>query len=86
MHVNSAISEVQGGRQYMEDRSIAIDNMKETVPNAKYKKELSYSYWAVYDGHSGFKAAEMCKESLHKILIENDMFFYGDMSKAIQVS
>lgn len=69
----------------MEDRSVAIDNMKTTIPCPKYKDSLSYSFWGVYDGHAGSKAAEMCKQSLHKMLIENDMFFYGDMSKAIQV-
>ena len=69
----------------MEDRSIAIDDIRSIHEAEKYKENLPYAYWAVYDGHAGFRAAEICKQKLHKIIVENENFFSGQVDKAIQV-
>lgn len=69
----------------MEDRSIIIDNMKNEIPSDKYQ-EIIYSFWGVYDGHAGYRAAEICKQSLHKLIVNNRNFFEGNIPLAIQVT
>lgn len=81
----SGLSEIQGKRDYMEDRSITIDNLKEEIPSELYIENTLYSFFAVYDGHAGYRAAEICKESFHKLLVTNRYFSEGDIPKAIQV-
>ena len=76
---------MQGERKYMEDRHVVFDDLREELPNAHYQDAVPYSYWAVYDGHAGFRAAEICKDSLHKEIIQSEHFKSGDIFAAIQV-
>jgi len=74
----------QGGRKYMEDRYICIDNVKEISPDTQYPQGDHFAFFAVYDGHAGFRAADICKESLHKIILDEPEFGSGNVTKAIQ--
>ena len=76
---------IQGKRQYMEDRHVIFDNMKADIPSGSYKDDMTYSYWAVYDGHAGYKAAEICMNLLHEEIAQNEHFIKGDILSAIQV-
>ena len=41
--------------------------MMETIHNSLF----FYSYFSIYDGHSGDQVAIFCKNNLHKILLKN---------------
>lgn len=47
-----------GGRNYMEDRHVAIE-------------KKPYKFFAVYDGHGGSKVSELLKNEFHEIIFDN---------------
>lgn len=47
-----------GGRDYMEDRHVAIE-------------KKPYKFFAVYDGHGGSKVSELLKNEFHEIIFDN---------------
>ena len=53
-----------------------IPNSQDCLNNFKFRK--TFSYYAVFDGHAGERAAEFCAENMHKYLAEK-------ISKAIQL-
>jgi len=83
--LESGVTSMQGERKYMEDRHVVFDDLREELPDAHYQEGIPYSYWAVYDGHAGFKAAEICKDCLHKEIMQSEHFKSGDIFAAIQV-
>ena len=49
-------------REKMEDYYISLPS---------FANDISKSYFAIFDGHSGYEVAKYCKENLHKIFAKN---------------
>ncbi|KAI3869038.1 hypothetical protein MKW92_005801 [Papaver armeniacum] len=58
---------VCGGRPEMEDAVTVVQNLLPSSNNVR--REVSYDFFAVYDGHGGSVVANLCCERLHKILV-----------------
>ena len=68
----------------MEDRHVIIENFLELLkdPCLDIKR---VSYYAVFDGHSGSRAAEFCASRMHQVLAErfpkgNNIFSFWNHS------
>jgi len=83
LDARSGSTSLQGTRQYMEDRCVCIDDLREALPDLTFCEGYRYAYWAVYDGHAGSRAAEMSTELLHRLIVE-DSSFTGNIPGAIQ--
>lgn len=57
-------AERQGERETMEDRHVIIEDYKKYLNNVPSDLE-SLSYYAVFDGHAGHRAADYCAENMH---------------------
>eukprot|EP01095_Lingulamoeba_sp_RSL-Kostka_P014180 TRINITY_DN6116_c0_g1_i2.p1 TRINITY_DN6116_c0_g1~~TRINITY_DN6116_c0_g1_i2.p1 ORF type:complete len:276 (+),score=100.94 TRINITY_DN6116_c0_g1_i2:41-868(+) len=72
----------QGNRQHMEDRFVNIDEIKrKDIINNNENKNITY--YGVYDGHCGHKAADLCQELLHTKLLSEVDFDEEDISQSI---
>ncbi|KAI3968115.1 hypothetical protein MKW92_044145 [Papaver armeniacum] len=65
---------VCGGRPEMEDAVTIVQNLLTSSNNVRpcnhdHGGEVSYDFFAVYDGHGGSVVANLCCERLHKILV-----------------
>jgi serine/threonine protein phosphatase PrpC len=69
----------QGKRSKMEDRHIAILDLN-THLGLSTAKEFQ-SFFGVYDGHSGWEAAEYAASNIHEMIVE-DEDFDSDMLKS----
>ena len=79
----SGYESVQGQREYMEDRVVCFDDIKSQLPELNYPNDMRISYFAVFDGHAGARAAEICKTQLHSKIICETIF--QSVSQSIQV-
>lgn len=76
LQLTSGVIFDQGKREYMEDRVVLVPDQDNSI---------KYSYFAVFDGHSGSNAAIFCQENLHEIITKQPSFATGDVPTAIQV-
>ena len=74
--VRAGRSETQGKREYMEDRTTLIENLLE----GQEGEDLAVSYFAVFDGHAGRRAADICSSNIHQMVCEHSDFPEGDMA------
>lgn len=70
-------SEAQGRRNYMEDRYVCFPRLSQPVP-VTVEDELSnlfskVSYFGIYDGHGGARAAQYLTEHLHLDICNSGM-------------
>ena len=72
-------STAQGKRKYMEDRVKIVENL---VP----EHESTIPYFAIFDGHGGEKAAEICCNEFHKTLSSDQNLIEGDVCQLLYVS
>lgn len=72
----------QGKREYMEDRIKVIENINKEEDD----EGNNIPYFAVFDGHAGCKAADICESSMHEYLLKEEGFITGDMKQALTVS
>lgn len=68
----------------MEDRHVCFDDLKGQIQNIDYPENTHLSFYGIYDGHAGSRAAEICKNLLHTHIITN--LFFSNSTGAIQVS
>jgi len=59
----------QGERDSMQDRHVIIENFLGHL-TSKPNDLINLSFYAIFDGHAGARAAEFCAENLHVILAE----------------
>ena len=72
----------QGKRGKMEDRHVAIIDLNTHLglssassPHTKVDEEETFqSFFGVYDGHSGYEAAEYAAAHIHEMLVEEENF------------
>ena len=80
----SGYESLQGQREYMEDRVVCFDDIKSQIPELNYPNDMRISYFGVFDGHAGSRAAEICKNQLHTKIICESLF--QSVTQSIQVS
>lgn len=68
-------SSIQGRRPSQEDRYFVTDSL----PGKR-----GCSFFAVYDGHGGDRAASYATESMHKHLIKSSGYKANDLVKALR--
>ena len=68
-------SSIQGRRPSQEDRFFATD----LLPGKR-----GCSFYAVYDGHGGDRAATYATESMHKHFVKSSGYKANDIAKALQ--
>lgn len=62
-----------GRRMSMEDTHVTIDDLFSVFPGLP-PLPAPRAYYGVYDGHGGKQTADMVKEALHKILVNDPGF------------
>lgn len=72
------VSSMQGWRCEMEDAHFARTNLSELREGLE-----NWSYFAVFDGHAGYKVSEHCAKHLLDAIIETEEFKSSDVVKAI---
>ncbi|PUU73857.1 phosphatase 2C-like domain-containing protein [Tuber borchii] len=77
------ISSMQGWRVTMEDAHAAVLDLQNPDDPTKASSEGRISFFGVYDGHSGYMAAEYCGENLHKILAKQPAFKDSNYEQAL---
>eukprot|EP01129_Flabellula_baltica_P014615 TRINITY_DN7042_c0_g1_i1.p1 TRINITY_DN7042_c0_g1~~TRINITY_DN7042_c0_g1_i1.p1 ORF type:complete len:284 (-),score=79.10 TRINITY_DN7042_c0_g1_i1:48-899(-) len=84
----SGSHEDQGYRPTMEDALIFFDDLRtsELPLDGFMEGENPLSFYAVYDGHGGKRAAKLAKELLHVNLFKNEKFLSGDHEAGITES
>lgn len=60
-----AVHEIQGNRAYMEDRYNIVGSVK---------GDFLSSFYGVFDGHGGARAAQFCAENMCRILTQNPVY------------
>ena len=70
----------QGKREYMEDKVMVVENLVDD------DEESGVGYFAVFDGHAGVRAADICCNTMHDTIQNHDDFPEGDMEKMLRVS
>eukprot|EP01097_Dermamoeba_algensis_P000878 TRINITY_DN1323_c0_g2_i1.p1 TRINITY_DN1323_c0_g2~~TRINITY_DN1323_c0_g2_i1.p1 ORF type:complete len:347 (+),score=56.61 TRINITY_DN1323_c0_g2_i1:56-1096(+) len=75
LELESGSAAVQGLRQTMEDTHVHIDQVEDLG---------DCSFYAVYDGHCGKEAADICEIHVHKNIFESDAFRSGEVEAAIK--
>lgn len=85
--MRSGSAEAQGDRNTMEDTHVHIDDLHIAFPDHKnLKKDYSYAFYGVYDGHGGRQTAELAQKIVHKNLVDSEKFKEGDFEAAIKDS
>jgi len=82
----TGISTMRNGRRRMEDRHVILHDLVAHLPeNLQHKinPEDHISFYAVYDGHAGVKAAASAASNLHNKLVESTSYPH-DINAAIQ--
>ncbi|KAH7295061.1 hypothetical protein KP509_27G030900 [Ceratopteris richardii] len=79
--LRSGVSFDTGGRHYMEDEHILIDNLVDHIDPLLMNMTPS-SYYGVFDGHGGRDAAQFAKEKLLKYIVQ-DASFPVSVEKAV---
>lgn len=63
--------------------SESTDNNNTATKHTDNKQRPAISFYAVYDGHGGVQAANMCEEIFHKNLISTEEFHSNNIEEAI---
>ncbi|KAG5719384.1 Phosphatase 2C like protein [Termitomyces sp. T112] len=71
------LSEMQGWRPSMEDTHVVMLHLDEG-------KEVSNTFFAVYDGHCGSYVAKYAEENVHKCLVEEESYKQGQYELAME--
>lgn len=79
LKLTSGINAIRGRRKTMEDTHVVYDDLSEISPQLK-----DFSFYAVYDGHSGTEAAIAARNQLLNYLIKDPEFEKGNYSKALE--
>ena len=76
----------QGKRDKMEDRHVAILDLNKHLglSSSKEDKEEFQSFFGVYDGHSGYEAAEYAAKHIHELLVEEENFESDTLKAFVQ--
>ena len=79
----SAVSSSIGRRDKMEDVHVVVDDMVREYEGTGAARSVAVmlpktSYYAVFDGHAGKKAAEFCRDHLQSRLARDDRFWDSD--------
>ena len=66
-----------GPREKNEDRYVTIEDVESTMPGSSRAENGRHfqSYFGVYDGHSGYRAAEYVRDDLHANIFRHPCFF-----------
>jgi len=76
----------RGSRLDQEDRVTLVQDMSELLPNKSASSPMrQYGYFAVFDGHNGYRCANALHERFHFDLI-SQFIALGDMHKAIDTA
>ena len=89
----SAVSSSIGRRNKMEDVHVVVDVMTSGAGGAEFPSSMAQSlsptsttsYYAVFDGHAGTKAAEFCRDHLQARLASNPQFWSSDPATVSRV-
>ncbi|XP_049851957.1 protein spalten-like [Schistocerca gregaria] len=79
--IEAGLYEVQGRRETMEDTHVMFEDLKavlDAVPDHT-------AFFGVYDGHGGVDAAKLCRDYLHRKIVEAPEFRLGRIEDAIRV-
>ncbi|KAH6558483.1 hypothetical protein KP509_1Z061300 [Ceratopteris richardii] len=79
--LRSGVSCDTGGRRYMEDEHVLIDNLVDHIGPLSMNKMPSSCY-GVFDGHGGRDAAQFAKDELLKYIVQ-DASFPASVEKAV---
>ena len=76
----------QGKRDKMEDRHVAILDLNKHLglSSSKEDEEEFQSFFGVYDGHSGYEAAEYAAKHIHELLVEEENFKSDTLKAFVQ--
>eukprot|EP01102_Stenamoeba_stenopodia_P005572 TRINITY_DN16321_c0_g1_i1.p1 TRINITY_DN16321_c0_g1~~TRINITY_DN16321_c0_g1_i1.p1 ORF type:complete len:510 (-),score=106.49 TRINITY_DN16321_c0_g1_i1:90-1619(-) len=72
----SGVDSQQGKRKTMEDAHVALNHLNALFP--KLPNDVKRAFYAVYDGHSGRRAADVAEQMLHKNIIGDPAFVRED--------
>jgi len=72
----SGVESQQGKRKTMEDAHVTLNHLNAIFP--KLSNDVKRAFYAVYDGHSGRKAADFAEQMLHKNIISDPAFMAED--------
>lgn len=80
LHIRFSSFCMQGERDYMEDRLLALGNVYESIESSIFttKDRLPVSLFGVFDGHNGFYVASLLQETLPRLVAS--MLVSGDKS------
>ena len=74
----------QGKRDKMEDRHVAILDLNKHLGLSTSKEEEFQSFFGVYDGHSGYEAAEYAAKHIHELLVKEENFESDTLKAFVQ--
>jgi len=84
------VHSIQNMRQEMEDAHRAVLGMEGQSPSSRLEGSAedaglgSFSYFAIFDGHGGARAAEFAGERLHSLLASDAALFRADPAEALR--
>eukprot|EP00027_Filamoeba_sp_ATCC50430_P014235 CAMPEP_0168564608 /NCGR_PEP_ID=MMETSP0413-20121227/13343_1 /TAXON_ID=136452 /ORGANISM="Filamoeba nolandi, Strain NC-AS-23-1" /LENGTH=600 /DNA_ID=CAMNT_0008596305 /DNA_START=47 /DNA_END=1846 /DNA_ORIENTATION=- len=80
---NEIESENSNNGETKSTSSVSTDNNNSATNHINNKQRPAISFYAVYDGHGGVQAANMCEDIFHKNLIATEEFQNNNMEEAI---
>eukprot|EP01119_Soliformovum_irregulare_P008193 TRINITY_DN2123_c1_g1_i2.p1 TRINITY_DN2123_c1_g1~~TRINITY_DN2123_c1_g1_i2.p1 ORF type:complete len:965 (+),score=312.69 TRINITY_DN2123_c1_g1_i2:38-2932(+) len=82
------VYELQGRRDYMEDRCLCLPRLHQKKTNVLIEEVVNLfskvSFYGIYDGHGGPRAADYLKLKIHKNICNQTAFAKGDFETAIR--
>ena len=65
----------------MEDAYITLDNLRAEIPTLPQNQ--LWAFYAIYDGHGGSVASQLCSQHLHKNIVKSRHFANRQIKDAI---
>lgn len=90
--LEGVVESLQGQRRKMEDACTVVDYLHLTHPElASYLEETmecgrNFSFYGVFDGHAGHRAARILKQQMHSVLFRNPLFTERKVEEAMRTS
>ena len=90
--LEGVVESIRGQRRKMEDSCTVIDYLEMVDPELKKEMEetmdmgRNFSFYGVFDGHAGHRAARILKQQLHTNLFKNELFKQRRVEEAITSS
>jgi serine/threonine protein phosphatase PrpC len=90
--LEGVVESILGQRRKMEDACVVIDYLHLVCPELSSYLETNmdcgrnFSFYGVYDGHAGYRAARILKQTLHSHLFKNPLFTQRKVDEAIRTT